>query len=126
MNKLAIMILAAFAMLMNSCGEPTTPKTSSEFQRLCDDVKAIENTIMKISDCGDFALQDLAIMGLDTDLENYAREGKISDAELEQLNVMIDELKATRNGRWATLDCDRAIGEEELDTSGEEAGDYPD
>ena len=60
------------------------------------------------------------------DLDNFKQEVSISDFELSRLGDMLDQLTAKWNGKWAALDCEQSIIEDELDTSGEEDSDYRD
>ena len=87
-----------------------------------DEVKSIEEEISGINDCDELQMLNFAIMGLRSDLENLEQGGEIPEAELAQLNDMVDGLEATWNGKWALLDCEETLGTDELDTSGEEGG----
>ena len=113
-----IAILTAFVLGLCSCGE----QHSKQFKAMEDEVKSIEEEISGINDCDELQMLNFAIMGLRSDLENLEQGGEIPEAELAQLNDMVDGLEATWNGKWALLDCEETLGTDELDTSGEEGG----
>jgi hypothetical protein len=87
-----------------------------------EEVKSIEKEISGIEDCDELQMLNFAIMGLRSDLENLEQGGEIPETELEQLTEMVVGLEAMWNGKWAVLDCEEKMGNDELDTSGEEAG----
>ena len=89
---------------------------------MADEVKSVEEEISTIDDCDELQMLNFAIMGLRSDLENLEQNGEIPEAELSQLNDMVDGLEATWNGKWAVLDCEEKMGTDDFDTSGEEAG----
>ena len=119
MNKLPIIaILTAFVLGFCSCSE----QPSKQFKAMEEEVKSIEEEISGIQDCDELQMLNFAIMGLRSDLENLEQGGEIPDTELGQLNDMVDGLEATWNGKWAVLDCEEVMGDDELDTSGEGDG----
>ncbi len=119
MNRLSIIaILTAFVLGICSCSE----QPSKQFKAMEEEVKTIEQEISAINDCDELQMLNFAIMGLRSDLENLDQGGQIPEAELSQLNDMMDGLEATWNGKWAALDCEEALGNDELDTSGEGDG----
>ena len=87
---------------------------------------SIENKINEIKDCDELQILNIGILGLRSDLDNYKQEALIPDFEINRLGDMLDQLTATWNGKWAVLDCEQSIIEDELDTSGEEDSDYRD
>ena len=87
-----------------------------------EEVKSIEEKIGGIEDCDELQMLNFAIMGLRSDMENLEQGGEIPETELSQLNDMVDGLEATWNGKWAALDCEETMGDDELDTSGEGDG----
>ena len=48
------------------------------------------------------------------------------EAEIEQLDGMIDQLEAAWNGKQASLECNEMVTDDELDTSGEDDGSFDD
>lgn len=122
MNKLSIVFLTVLTMFFASCDE----KPSKAFQKIQDDVKTIEAQIGEITDCDELQMGNFGIMGLRSDLEDYTQNGALTENEAEQLNGMIDELEATWNGKWAALDCEENLADDEFDTSGEEDDGYYD
>ena len=119
MNKLSIIvILTAFVLGLFSCSE----QPSKQFKAMEEEVKSIEEKIGGIEDCDELQMLNFAIMGLRSDMENLEQGGEIPETELSQLNDMVDGLEATWNGKWAALDCEETMGDDELDTSGEEDG----
>lgn len=118
MKRLSIIvILTAFVLGLCSCSE----QPSKQFKAVEEEVKSIEEKISGIDDCDDLQMLNFAIMGLRSDLENLEQGGEIPETELSQLNDMVDGLEATWNGKWAALDCEETMGDDELDTSGEGA-----
>ena len=118
MKRLSIIvILTAFVLGLCSCSE----QPSRQFKAVEEEVKSIEEKISGIDDCDDLQMLNFAIMGLRSDLENLEQGGEIPETELSQLNDMVDGLEATWNGKWAALDCEETMGDDELDTSGEGA-----
>ncbi len=119
MNRLSIVvILTAFVLGFCSCSE----QPSKQFKAVEEEVKSLEEKISGIDDCDELQMLNFAIMGLRSDLENLEQGGEIPETELSQLNDMVDGLEATWNGKWAALDCEETMGDDELDTSGEGAG----
>ena len=119
MNKTtSIAILTALLLGICSCEE----QHSKQFKAMADEVKSVEEEISTIDDCDELQMLNFAIMGLRSDLENLEQNGEIPEAELSQLNDMVDGLEATWNGKWAVLDCEEKMGTDDFDTSGEEAG----
>ena len=122
MNRLSKVFMAVVALFFASCEDRPSPA----FQKIQDDVKAIEAQIGEITDCDELQMGNFGIMGLRSDLEDYTQNNALTEAEVEQLNGMIDELEATWNGKWAALDCEENLADDEFDTSGEEDGGYMD
>ena len=91
-----------------------------------EEILSIDNQINAITDCDELQMMNFGILGLRTDLDNFKHEGAISDFEISRLGDMLDQLTAKWNGKWAALDCEQSIIEDELDTSGEEDSDYRD
>lgn len=122
MNRLSIIvILTAFVLGVCSCGN----QPSKQFKAMEEEVKSLEEEISGIEDCDELQMLNFAIMGLRSDLENLEQAAEIPETELSQLNDMVDGLEATWNGKWAVLDCEKNLGDDELDTSGE-GGEYED
>lgn len=121
MKKLSI--IAIFTSLMfciASCGE----KQSKQYKAMEDEILSIENQINTISNCDDLQMLNFGILGLRSDLDNLIQSEEIPDNEINQLDELLTGLEATWNGKWSTLECEQALAEDEMDTSGEEEGDY--
>ena len=84
-----------------------------------------ETKICEMTDCDELQMLNFAILGLRSDMDNYRQNSAMSEQEIELLDGKLDELMATWNGKWAALDCEQDMTDDELDTSGEEIGDYP-
>ena len=89
-----------------------------------DEILSIENQINTISNCDDLQMLNFGILGLRSDLDNLIQSEEIPDNEINQLDELLTGLEATWNGKWSTLECEQALAEDEMDTSGEEEGDY--
>ncbi len=116
-------IIAIFTTLMfciASCGE----KQSKQYKAMEDEILSIENQINTISNCDDLQMLNFGILGLRSDLDNLIQSEEIPDNEINQLDELLTGLEATWNGKWSTLECEQALAEDEMDTSGEEEGDY--
>jgi hypothetical protein len=123
MKRLSIIaVLAALALCVCSCGN----KVSKQFKAMEQEVLTIENEINTTSDCDDLQMLNFGIMGLRSDLDNLLQSAAIPDGEITQLDEMLTRLEATWNGKWSTLECDQNLSDDEMDTSGEEDGEYPD
>lgn len=123
MKRLSIIaVLAALTLCMCSCGN----KVSKHFKAMEQEVLTIENEINTTSDCDDLQMLNFGIMGLRSDLDNLLQSAAIPDGEITQLDEMLTRLEATWNGKWSTLECDQNLSDDEMDTSGEEDGEYPD
>lgn len=120
MNKLSIVVLMLVSLFVASCGEKTPEKTElSDFTKLQNEGKSIESTIKETTNCDDLSLMHYSIDGLSSAIMNYGPDSTLTEAELEQLTVMVDELRATLNGRWSVLECEQITDSVELDTYGE-------
>ena len=113
-------MLTAIAFCVCSCGN----RVSKSFKVIEAEVVSIENQINATNDCDDLQMLNFGILGLRSDLDNLVRAAEIPETEINQLDDMLTRLEATWNGKWAALDCDRVIAEDEMDTSGEEDGEY--
>ena len=123
MNRLSIIaMLMAFALCISSCGN----RASKEFKAMEEEVVSIENQINTTTDCDDLQMLNFGILGLRSDLDNLMQSAAIPDGEISQLDEMLTRLEATWNGKWSTLECDKNLSDDEMDTSGEEDGNYPD
>ena len=109
-------MLTALMFCFGSCGE----KQSKQFKAMEEEILSIENQINTISDCDELQMLNFGILGLRSDLDNLIQSAEIPDAEISQLDEMLTGLEATWNGKWASLDCEQNMLEDELDTSGEE------
>jgi hypothetical protein len=89
------------------------------------EVLTIENEINATSDCDDLQMLNFGILGLRSDLDNLMQSAAIPDGEISQLDEMLTRLEATWNGKWSALECDKNLSDDEMDTSGEEDGEYP-
>ena len=69
---------------------------------------------------------NFGILGLRSDLDNLTQAASIPDNEITQLDEMLTRLEATWSGKWGAAECDQMVGEDEMDTSGEEDGEYED
>ena len=115
------MAMAVGALGMASCGN----QPSKEFKAMEEEVSSIETKICEMTDCDELQMLNFAILGLRSDMDNYRQNSAMSEQEIELLDGKLDELMATWNGKWAALDCEQDMTDDELDTSGEEIGDYP-
>ena len=123
MNRLSIIaLLTALTLCICSCGN----RTSKEFKAMEEEVVSIENQINTTTDCDDLQMLNFGILGLRSDLDNLIRAEGIPDEEIIQLDEMLTRLEATWNGKWSVLECDQIISDDEMDTSGEEDGEYQD
>lgn len=116
-----LMAMAVGALGMASCGN----QPSKEFKAMEEEVSSIETKICEMTDCDELQMLNFAILGLRSDMDNYRQNSAMSEQEIELLDGKLDELMATWNGKWAALDCEQDMTDDELDTSGEEIGDYP-
>ncbi|MBR3729556.1 MAG: hypothetical protein IKN08_01430 [Bacteroidales bacterium] len=116
-----LMAMAVWALGMASCGN----QPSKEFKAMEEEVSSIEIKICEMTDCDELQMLNFAILGLRSDMDNYRQNSAMSEQEIELLDGKLDELMATWNGKWAALDCEQDMTDDELDTSGEEIGDYP-
>lgn len=116
-----LMAMAVWALGMASCGN----QPSKEFKAMEEEVTSIETKICEMTDCDELQMLNFAILGLRSDMDNYRQNSAMSEQEIELLDGKLDELMATWNGKWAALDCEQDMTDDELDTSGEEIGDYP-
>ena len=123
MKRLSIIaLLTALMFCLGSCGE----KNSKQFKAMEEEILSIENQISTISDCDDLQMLNFGILGLRSDLDNLIQSAEIPDTEFNQLDEMLTGLEATWNGKWSTLECDQTLNEDQMDTSGEEDGEYQD
>ena len=118
MKRLSIIGMLALMVGLSSCGD----QHSKQFKAMEGELKSIEAKINEIADCDELQMMNFSILGLRSDVDNYRQDSEMTDEEIEQLNGMIDQLVASWNGKWAALDCEQNVNGEELDTSGEEAG----
>lgn len=116
-----LMAMAVWALGMASCGN----QPSKEFKAMEEEVSSIETKICEMTDCDELQMLNFAILGLRSDMDNYRQNSAMSEQEIELLDGKLDELMATWNGKWAALDYEQDMTDDELDTSGEEIGDYP-
>lgn len=116
-----LMAMAVWALGMASCGN----QPSKEFKAMEEEVSSIETKICEMTDCDELQMLNFAILGLRSDMDNYRQNSAMSEQEIELLDGKLDELMAAWNGKWAALDCEQDMTDDELDTSGEEIGDYP-
>lgn len=121
MKRLSIVaLLTALVFCIGSCGE----KHSKQFKAMEEEILSVENQINTVSDCDDLQMLNFGILGLRSDLDNLIQSAEIPDAEISQLEEMLTGLEASWNGKWSTLECDQTLTEDEMDTSGEEDGEY--
>ena len=121
MKRLSIIaLLTALALCAGSCGE----KHSKQFKAMEEEILSVENQINTISDCDDLQMLNFGILGLRSDLDNLIQSAEIPDAEISQLDEMLTGIEASWSGKWSTLECDQTLTEDEMDTSGEEDGEY--
>ena len=118
MKRFSFIVMLALMIVLSSCGD----QHSKQFKAMEEELKSIEVKINEVADCDELQMMNFSILGLRSDVDNYRQESEMSDAEIEQLDGLIDQLVALWNGKWASLDCEKNFVEEELDTSGEEAG----
>ena len=123
MKRLSIIaMLTALTLCLGSCGN----RASKQFKAMEEDVNNIENQINTAEDCDDLQMTNFGILGLRSDLDTLIQAAEIPDEEINKLDEMLTRLEATWNGKWAALNCDQIINEDEMDTSGEEDGEYQD
>ena len=120
MNRLSIIVMLAMALCLGSCGNTT----SKQFKAMEEEITAVENQINELTNCDDLQMLNFSILGLRSDLDNMIQSAEIPDAEITQLDEMLTRVEAFWNGKWSALECDQAINDDEMDTSGEE--DYQD
>lgn len=123
MKRLSIIaILSILTLCLCSCGD----RTSKQFKTMEEEVKIVEDQINTAEDCDDLQMTNFGILGLRSDLDNLIQAAEIPDEEINKLDEMLTGLEAAWNGKWATLGCDQVMDENEMDTSGEEDGEYQD
>lgn len=123
MKRLSIIaLLTALVFCFASCGE----KQSKQFKAMEEEILSVENQINAISDCDELQMLNFGILGLRSDLDNLIQSAEIPDTEISQLDELLTGLEANWNGKWSTLECDQTLIEDEMDTSGEEDGEYQD
>lgn len=115
------MALTALALCICSCAN----HVSKQFKAMEEEIAIVENKINTAEDCDDIQMSNFGIMGLRSDLENLIQNSVIPEEEIAKLDEMLTQLEATWNGKNAALECDQMVSEDEMDTSGEEDGDYP-
>lgn len=115
-----IAMLSALMFCVASCGE----QQSKQYKAMEEEILSIENQISTMSDCDDLQMLNFGILGLRSDLDNLIQSAEIPDIEISQLDEMLTSLEATWNGKWSTLECDQTLNEDQMDTSGEEDGEY--
>ena len=118
MKRFSIIVMLALMIGLSSCGD----QHSKQFKAMEEELKSIELKINEVADCDELQMMNFSILGLRSDVDNYRQESEMTEAEIEQLDGLIDQLVALWNGKWASLDCEKNFAEEELDTSGEEVG----
>ena len=122
MKRLSIIaVLAALTLCVCSCGN----KVSKQFKAMEEEIANVENKINTAEDCDDIQMSNFGIMGLRSDLENLIQGAVIPDEEIAKLDEMLTQLEATWNGKNVALECDQMVNDDEMDTSGEEVGEYP-
>lgn len=121
MNRLSIIVMLAMALCLGSCGNTT----SKQFKAMEEEITAVENQINELTNCDDLQMLNFSILGLRSDLDNMIQSAEIPDTEINQLDEMLTSVEASWNGKWAALECDQIITEDEMDTAGEE-DDYQD
>lgn len=123
MNRLSIItMLTALVLGVCACGD----KTSKQFKAMEEEVKTVESQINASEDCDDLQMSNFSILGLRSDLDNLIQAAEIPDEEINKLDELLTGLEATWGGKWASLGCDQIINDQEMDTSGEEDGEYQD
>ena len=115
-------LLAALLICLVSCDD----KQSKQFKAMEEEILSVENQINAISDCDELQMLNFGILGLRSDLDNLIQSAEIPDTEISQLDELLTGLEATWNGKWSTLECEQILTEDEMDTSGEEDGEYQD
>ena len=120
MNRLSILVMLAIALCLGSCGSTT----SKQFKAMEEEITAIENQINDIANCDDLQMLNFGLLGLRSDLDNMIQSAEIPDTEINQLDEMLTRVEASWNGKWASLECDQTVTNDEMDTAGEE--DYQD
>ena len=120
MNRFSIIVTLALALCLGSCGDTT----SKQFKAMEEEITTIENQINDLTDCDDMQMLKFSILGLRSDLDNLIQSAEIPDTEINQLDEMLTRIEASWSGKWAALECDQVINNDEMDTAGEE--DYQD
>lgn len=117
---LLVAVLSAMALGLCSCGD----QHSKQFKAMEEEILSIQKQVDEIADCDELQILNMGILGLRSDMDNYRQESEMTDAEIEKLDEMIDQLDAAWYGKWASLNCEQLEFKDELDTSGEEDFDY--
>lgn len=121
MNRISIIVmLMALVLWICSCGN----RTSKQFMAMEEEVLSIENQINTASDCDDLQMLNFGILGLRSDLDNLIQVAEIPDEEINKLDEMLTRVEATWDGKWSTLECEQIVSEDEMDTLGEEDGEF--
>lgn len=119
MKKLVLFFLIALMAGLYSCRE----QRSKAVQSLEKDIENVERLIRETNDCDELQLLTFSILGLGTDLEKIQESENLTEGELLSLTDAIIQLDASLTGKYASLDCNEASGEEEeIDVFGE--GEY--
>jgi len=121
MNRITILtMLLALTLCFSACDNPV----SKQFKDMEEKISSIETQINDITDCDELQMMNFAILGLRSDMDNFRQESDMTDAEIGQLDDMLDKLEATWHGKWGFLSCEGNIIEGEFDTSGEGDSDF--
>ena len=117
-------IILAMVAALTLCFGACTDNISKQYKAINEEITAIETKINEVTECDELKVMYIAILGIQSDMENYRGESEMTDAEIEKLDDKIDQLEAVWNGKCAALGCDGNLIENDFDTSGEEDGDF--
>ena len=123
MNKLTLAAIMLFLALgLYSCDD----QNSKQFNTFQKEIEAANQKINEVEDCDELQMLNIAILGMRSDLDNMMQAAELPDTELDQLNELMDGLEASWYGKWASLNCEQVMGDDELDTSGDGSDEFQD
>jgi len=116
MKRLTLFLLTLLLIVLYSCGE----QPSQAVQAMEKNLKEVETKIQETDVCDDLQLLTFSVLGLRTDLEKLQQDETVKEADIIRLTDAIDRLDASLTGKYAALDCNNTVGEEEIDTFGDD------
>ena len=119
MNKIKSIVFAALVLGLGACNNGP----SKLYQAMETEVMTIETRIGEATNCDELQMQNFAILGLRSDMDNLRRDDGIRASEIAQLEQKLEHLDTAWNAKWASMNCNQLnVNVDELDTSGEEDG----